>query len=110
MSSLSRYIISAKQLYRLSRNIYLLLFDHASIKSALSLTVNPTLLTRPKRAKASPTVSNTFLSSALISPGSLELTNESVLLAMAESSAKLSKTFVKNLSFFSAVSNGFEVL
>lgn len=91
---------------------YLLLLDHASTKAALSFTVKPTLLTRPKRASASPTLSRILFSSALTSAGwSLKLANVSVLLVIAESSPSVSSKLVKYLSFFStAASVGLDVL
>jgi hypothetical protein len=60
---------SSKTKYKSSYDIYRLLFDHTSMKAALSFTVNPTLLTRPSRASASPTLSKILFSSGLTSGG-----------------------------------------
>lgn len=86
--------------------------DQASIKSDLSFTDNPTLLTRPKRASASPTLSKTLFSSGLTSPAwSFRLVKVSELLVIAESSPRVSMKFDRYRSFFSAAASvGFEVL
>lgn len=83
-----------------SVSLHLLFFDQAFTNPALSFNVNPTLLTLPSRARASPTLSKTLLSSEFGSPGLISV-KVSVLLVIAESSPRVSRKLVKYLSFFS---------